>query len=474
MAKTLRALVVEDSEDDAELMIQEIRGSGYDPIFKRVETAEDMVIALSEKWDVVLADYSLPNFSATRALEILKEKDIDIPFIIVSGTIGENTAVAAMKAGAHDYLMKDNLTRLVAAIEREIRDAKIRRDRKKAQEALKESEERFKQVAESAGEWIWEVDVDGLYTYASPVVEKILGYKPKEIVGKKYFYELFHPEDREELKEKAFRVFSKKQRFREFISRNIHKNYELIWLSRTGTPILDENGNLLGYRGADKDITERKKAEDQIRRSLKEKDVLLKEIHHRVKNNMQVISSLINLQARNIKDKGVLDVFKETQNRIRSMALIHERLYRSEDLASIDFGDYVSGITGYLFSSYGINSEVIKRKVDIKGISLDINKAIPCGLIVNELVTNSLRHAFPDARKGEIYVGIYKSDDKKFTLTVSDNGVGLPENFDIKKVDTLGLQLVLTLVEQLGGTLKLDTSGGTKFDIEFLIDAKAG
>ncbi len=215
------------------------------------------------------------------------------------------------------------------------------------------------------------------------------------------------------------------------------------------------------------EIAERKRAEEQIKASLREKEVLLKEIHHRVKNNLQIISSLLYLQSKNIKDKETLEMFQDGQNRVRSMALVHERLYGSQDLARIDLAEYVRNLTSYLFRSYGVNTNVIALNISADDVFLGIDTAIPCGLIINELVSNCLKHAFPDGREGEIRIEFHSDGDNKFTLLASDNGVGFPKDLDFPDMESLGLQLVNMLVNQLEGTIEVDTSGGTAFKIRF-------
>lgn len=222
---------------------------------------------------------------------------------------------------------------------------------------------------------------------------------------------------------------------------------------------------------------ERKRVEEQLNASLKEKEVLLKEIHHRVKNNMQVISSLLNLQSGRIKNQEILEMFKESQDRIRSMSLIHERLYQSADLAKIDFSHYIQNLATHLFQSYRIDPEAVALKTNVRGVSLDINKAIPCGLIINELVSNSLKYAFPDAKgsekkkrkKGEIDIQ-FTSDNGKVILLVKDNGKGLPDNLDIETADSFGLQLVTTLVAQLNGDIDIKRRPGAAFKITFDVE----
>ncbi|MEN6291299.1 MAG: sensor histidine kinase [Methanobacterium sp.] len=221
-------------------------------------------------------------------------------------------------------------------------------------------------------------------------------------------------------------------------------------------------------------MDERERIENKLKKSLEEKEILLKEIHHRVKNNLQIISSLLNLQSRYINDEEMLDIYKESQNRVKSMAIIHEKLYQSEDLARIDFGDYVKSLVMDLFHSYGVDN--IEPDINIRDVLLDINTAIPCGLIVNELVTNSIKHGFLASRtrvdsqsfdkRDNIAVNITK-ENEIYTMSVYDNGMGFPDNLDFRHTDSLGMQLVISLTSQLRGTVELERNNGTLFRIVF-------
>jgi len=211
----------------------------------------------------------------------------------------------------------------------------------------------------------------------------------------------------------------------------------------------------------------RKRAEKQIKASLEEKVVLLKEIHHRVKNNLQIISSLLYLQSKNIKNEEALEMFRDSQNRVKSMALVHEKLYQSKDLAKINFEKYIRNLTNHLFRAYRTNSNAIKLKINVNDVSLSIDTAIPCGLIINELVSNSLKYAFTEGREGEIRIDLHSDGANKFRLIVSDNGAGFPKDLDFRNSPSLGLQLVNSLTNQLDGTIKLDGSSGTEFKITF-------
>ena len=211
---------------------------------------------------------------------------------------------------------------------------------------------------------------------------------------------------------------------------------------------------------------ERTRAEEHLKASLKEKEVLLREIHHRVKNNLQVISSLLRLQSRTIKDDAICRVFKESQDRVKTMAIIHEKLYQSTDLAGVDFAGYIRDLTANLYRSYGVSQETISLRIQAQNVFLGINMAIPCGLIINELVSNCLKHAFPGGERGEIYIDL-SSDPDQIILTVGDNGGAFPKGLDFRNTESLGLQLVLSLIEQLEGAIELHSDGKTEFRIAF-------
>jgi len=223
------------------------------------------------------------------------------------------------------------------------------------------------------------------------------------------------------------------------------------------------------YQQVQTELAERKRAQEQLKASLKEKEVLLKEIHHRVKNNLQIISSLLKLQSSYIKDEQGLTMFKDSQNRIRSMALIHEKLYQSQDLSRIDFAEYIRDLTLTLLRSYKANAQEIKLKTQVNNIWLNVDTAIPCGLIINELISNCLKHAFPSSsnKDNEICIKIDSSPDHQFTLVVSDNGIGLPPELDFQNTESLGLELVCSLAEQLEGNIELNRNHGTSFKITF-------
>ncbi len=233
-------------------------------------------------------------------------------------------------------------------------------------------------------------------------------------------------------------------------------------------PVKDENGKLTGLVFTLAEVTDRKRAEEQIKASLREKEVLLQEIHHRVKNNMQLIISLLRLQAKNIEDKHYVDMIKESENRINSMALIHEKLYMSKDFSKIDFTEYVRSLVNHLFISNAIDTNKIRLKMDIEDVSFDLESAIPCGLLINEIISNCLKHAFPNDQKGEISIALSSVNENQISLIVRDDGIGISEKIDIKNANSMGLHLIEVLAEgQLRGKLELDRTNGTKYNIKF-------
>jgi PAS domain S-box-containing protein len=226
--------------------------------------------------------------------------------------------------------------------------------------------------------------------------------------------------------------------------------------------------NAVLYGRAQEELASRTQAEAQLTALLREKELLLREIHHRVKNNLQIISSLLELQSDTIQDPSVLALFNDSQQRIRSMALVHEILYQSQDLAQVDVGAYLQSLSVQLFRSYGVDAQRIALRTDMERVLLDIDRAIPCGLILNELLTNVFKYAFPEGRAGEIRLVLRADPARHVTLMVQDTGVGLPEELDFRYTESLGLQLVCMLTEQLGGTITLTRQGGTTFTLTFV------
>jgi PAS domain S-box-containing protein len=354
--------------------------------------------------------------------------------------------------------------------------------------SLREGQERHRAVVEQLAEGILLIDVTTrCVTEANAAIQRLLGYGEEEIV-RLPLHALLLRSARAEMDEQIENLlFDGGHLTNE--RQYVRKDGSLVFVQATVTVIAHGGRNAiclllhdiserkrtqaalqLAHEKLEQRVAERtvelSRANSLLTASLKEKEVLLKEIHHRVKNNLQVISSLLNLQASFIHDKEVLTIFIESRNRVRSMALVHEKLYQSKDLARIDFADYIRALTIGLLSSFAGKTSSVRVSVEIDGIMLGVDSAVPCGLIVNELVSNSFKYAFPEGRRGEICVAMEQSQER-LRLTVSDDGIGFPGKINFRNTESLGLQLVNTLTEQLEGEIELKNGRGTIFAICF-------
>ncbi|MFM1874357.1 MAG: hypothetical protein RL266_94 [Bacteroidota bacterium] len=337
---------------------------------------------------------------------------------------------------------------------------------KKAEEELRLSEERHRAIYDQAYIGIARIAKMGRFLLVNERLCDMLDYSAEELY-KKTFYELGLAEEVEEglvdwdqLLSGKIKNFSREQTY-------VRKDGELLSANVTVSLVRDSNDNPNYFVAVFEDITERKEYERQLEESIKEKEVLLKEVHHRVKNNMQVISSILNLQSSYITDENALGILRESQDRIKSMSFVHESLYQSKTLSEVNFAEYIQNITRNLYHSYGRPEGGIDLQFDLENIYLNLDTSIPCGLIINEIVSNSLKYAFQGREKGKICLEFSKLSDGRMKLIVSDDGIGLPKDFDIENAESLGLQLVTTLITQVSGELEIDVSRGTKFNIVF-------
>jgi PAS domain S-box-containing protein len=336
-------------------------------------------------------------------------------------------------------------------------------ERKHAEKTLRESEEKFRVLAETSPTAIFLYQGD-MIIYANPATERLFGYTGDELLRMR-FWDWAHEDFKDMVRISGLARLRGETVPSRYESRFVTKGSEDRWLV-VSAGLIEYHGRPAGVASF-LDITESKRVEGQLRDSLAEKEVLLKEIHHRVKNNLQIISTLLELQADTIHNDILQKSLKDCQDRIKAMALIHEKLYQSSDLVCIDFWEYIESLVGHLLSSYIDNPQRIVMKVDIGDIQMGIDRAIPYGLIINELVSNAIKHAFPNGRSGEIAISLRADDRGVLTLTVADNGVGLPPGLDFRNTETLGLQLVNLLTKQLWGELSLLNKGGATFIISF-------
>ncbi|MEG4055225.1 MULTISPECIES: PAS domain S-box protein [unclassified Microcoleus] len=338
---------------------------------------------------------------------------------------------------------------------------------KQAEKTIRESEERFRQLAENIQDSVWLMSAEFTdLLYLSPAYEQIWGRSREELYAEPLkMMEWVHPEDKHLLEEAMGRVLQGESTNTEY--RIFLPDGTIRWVCDRAFPIYDESGQIYRIAGIGEDISDRKLTEARIQAALREKEVLIKEIHHRVKNNMQVISSLLQLQAQYIEDESTLALFEESQTRIHSMALIHEQLYQSEHLDRIDLPPYVENLVANLYQSFGCGNTAIQFNLNLDPIYLNIETAIPCGLIINELVSNSLKYAFSQSLTGEINIKFNELSSQQLQLIIQDNGSGFPAGFDVDNTETLGLRLVRMLSCQLEASIAIDSQCGTCYTLIF-------
>jgi PAS domain S-box-containing protein len=334
-------------------------------------------------------------------------------------------------------------------------------------QALRDSEERFRYTFEQAAVGVAHVAPEGSFIRVNSRFCEITGYTAEELAGIRA-RQLSHPADWEAAAANVAKAVAGELDSFTSEGRFVRKDGAVIWVDNTVSLVHDEHGQARYFIAIVADATDRKRAEGALKALLDEKDVLLREIHHRVKNNLQVVSSLLNLQALKVEDDTLRRLFQESQSRIRAMALIHETLHDSRDLSRIELHPYFTRVGDSLIGMYGSSAARIRLRVEADRVALSIDDTVPCGLIINELLSNSLKHAFPDGRGGEVRIAASVSPAGRITLEVCDNGIGLPDDLDIHNTSTMGMRLVTGLAEnQLGGTIEVDRRAGTAFRISF-------
>jgi len=344
-------------------------------------------------------------------------------------------------------------------------------ERKNIEEILKKSEKRLMDVQRVAHIGTWEWDSNNKKAFWSDENYRIMGFEPGEIEPSHELFQSFiHPDD----KERVFKAADK--------SRANHTNNNEIFriILRDGTIknvndwssySYNEKGELSYSTGMMQDISYKVESEEKLKTSLEEKNALLRELYHRTKNNMQVISAMLNLSASKLDNDEVYEVFTDLDNRIQSMSMVHEKLYQSQNLSSINLKEYITDLCSSLLSSYYRKNCNITFKFDLKNISVSIDAAIPLGLIISELVSNSFKHAFTDKPAGEISINLFTNENSTIKIEIEDNGIGADPNFDITKLESIGLQTIVSIAQnQLQGNLHLNTDSGFKYSIEFSND----
>lgn len=443
-----------------------------------MEAAPDAIVVVNREGSIVMVNQLTLNMFGYHKEELVGRKvEILVPeryrkihiqhrdeYVANPKTrrMGEGRELAGLKKDGSEFSIEISLSPLTTSqgqfVISIIRDTTSR----------KKIEAKVQGLLESAPDGIVVIDTNGNISIVNGQAEKLFGYSRIEMIGQPI--EILVP-DRYKEEHVTFRdgyIAHPKTRpmgaGRLLTGRKKDGSEFPVEISLS--PLDTEQGLLI--TSIVRDITDRRKAEEQIQASLKEKEALLKEIHHRVKNNLQVTSSLLSLQSGYIQDENAKALFMESQNRIKSMALVHEKLYQKNDLSRINFLDYAESLIQLLVRSFG-NSISAKVKVNVSGdqVFLSIDSAIPCGLILNELVSNCFKHAFPGERSGEVNIQISSQPENRVTIKVADNGIGVPDNFNFENLESLGLQLVKTLVNQLNGTLSFQKNDGLTVSFQF-------
>jgi len=339
-------------------------------------------------------------------------------------------------------------------------------DRKRAEALLEERDLMLRESQRAGRIGSYDFNIPGDSWSSSEILNEIFGIAPDTPRTFATWLALVHPDSQAEMQRYFLEeVAGKRHPFNKEYRIVRANDGEVRWVWGKGELTYDADGRPIRMFGTIQDITERALAQEQIRSSLREKEMLLKEIHHRVKNNMQVVTSLLNIEAEKAGDARTKALFHESMTRIRSMALVHEKLYRSPSLASIEFGEYVKSVAGELLRTY--HAPGVVCTVDAGALPLGVDIAIPCGLIVSELVSNALKHAFPDSRSGSVRIILRKEDPSTVIMSVEDDGVGLPHDMDPRQAGSMGLNLVYSLAAQIRGTVSVGHNGGTRFTVTF-------
>jgi PAS domain S-box-containing protein len=471
LSTSIRVLILGQLSEDFEPAIHELRRSDFEAEWLRVDSESEYIAQLGWPPHIVLANCSPANsnialLDAPRALELLQQHHVEttIPCIVLAEAFHEAAALAMLAKGATDYVLKDRLARLGPAVKRALGETKMRDDIRRAQQALRASDVRFSSFMNNSQTLAFIKDQEGRILYINNTCEQIWGRTLSDCFGKTN-HQLWPAEMAERLCTNDTAVLERDESSQLVEEVSLRSGLTLTMLTLR-FPFADGDGRrLLG--GVSVDISEQIRTQKALSSALSAREVLLKEIHHRVKNNLQVISSLLSMQAQSLQDLAAARALQDSQERVQCMALIHERLNGDGEPDRLDFREYAATLARDLFYSYGVDSERIHLRFELQPISLGLHQAIPCGLILNELLTNSLKHAFPDERVGEILVKLNWRHDKPVKLTVADDGVGLPAEFDWKESQSLGLRIINILGRQLDGTVRRESGPGTVFSLAF-------
>lgn len=475
----IKSLLVIDDEPIIRKLVKNFFEDHYFHVLEAENGQKGIDLIKSNPPDIVIVDLVMPELDGFSVITYLHENYPDIPVIVVSGIGNIKDPIKAMKLGAWDYLFKpiEDLRALLMAVEKCLERAKLIYENKQYQDHLEQmvtsrtaeledayesirlNEKRYRTIFENFQDVYFETTLDGMITELSPSVFNIFNIERSELIGKNMVAFYFNPKERDNM----ISIIKHNKFITDYEVLLKNTDGEIVYCSITGKLITDHTGKTNKMAGTIRDITLRKNAEERIKKQLEEKEVLIQEIHHRVKNNMQIINSLIFMQADLIEDPSVKASLKQIESRILSMALVHNQLYQSDDLSQIGIKTYIDELTQNILISFGSDIEYISDCINT-GITIEI--AIPIGLVINEIVTNSVKHAFsPECLNKKIQISAKVTDQNELILEISDNG-DLPANkAEHLQFDTLGSTLIRSLIKQMNGTYSIDNNNGMKYTI---------
>lgn len=462
-SRPVRVLYVDDEPALLELARHYLENTGEFSV-DTVQNVPDAAKALEmHEYDAIVSDYQMPDSDGITFLKHLRCQGNTIPFIIFTGRGQEDVVIDALNAGADFYIQKGGDPWVqFADLGNKIRQA-VRRST--AERALKESEERFRAVVEDQTELISRFRPDGTFVFVNDAFCRYFGVSREEVLNHRF--EIQIPREDAARVAAHLRSLSPRCPVATIEHRIVMPDGCVKWQQRNDRALFDENENLTGYQSVGRDISDLKQAEESIRTSLVEKNMLLREIHHRVKNNMQVVIGLLQFQLSSVSSPEIARIVLDTETRIRSMVLIHERLYNSDDLVNIPLEAYIRDLIDSLIYTYRTKT-TITVKYNIENIQIDQPMLIHLGLLITEVVSNSLKHAFPDRETGTIHLSFRRRDDHSLILSIHDDGIGIPDACIREKPTTMGLQLIYLLGrDQLNGNILIEGSNGTTFTFTF-------
>jgi PAS domain S-box-containing protein len=500
--KNVKILLIDDDPADRDLLTRRLRRA-FEPLTcVEVSRRQDFEAAMAEGgFDVMITDYQLKWSDGLWVLRRCRESYPDLPVIMYTDTGNEEIAVEGMKAGLNDYVLKSHPTRLPIAVQESLEKARLRRAQVEAEAALKQAKDTLERTVDERTAELKalntqlhediaqrqhveqalresQASLQALLDHTTAIIY-LIDPKGRFLLINRQFEQLFHATKAQVVGQPLEAVFS------EDIAAAFRANNLQVFAAGTAqqfeelaphddglhtyisikVPLHDATGSAYALCGISTDITERKRVEEDLKTALAEKEVLLKEVYHRIKNNLQIISSLLDLQAETVPDPQVRALFADSQQRIQAVALIHESLHQAGNVRRIPAAEYINRLSTQVFQAYTSPSDRITLSVQADPLWIEAQQAIPCGLIINELLSNSLKYAFPSDQSGEITIGLRADAAGQVVLTVGDTGVGFPAHVDFRHTESLGMQLVCLLTEQLGGSIELDCATGTRWTL---------